>query len=260
MKRVHYTHPYLISPQHPVTVNVIGAGGTGSQVVTCLGRIHSALRSFDHPGLHLRVYDPDIITQANCGRQLFPMNEIGLNKAQCLITRMNMFFGTGWCAEPKLFPDKSRIQEKHMANIFITCTDNILSRTDLWESLMDIDNNSRVDFQTPIYWLDFGNARYTGQAVLGSIGEIKQPQSNKYQTIAHLPVVTELFDFKDVNEDDSGPSCSLAQALSKQDLMINSLLAQAGCSLLWKLFREGLIFCHGLYLNLSSMNINPINI
>lgn len=35
MKRVHYTDSYLMSPQHPVTVNLIGAGGTGSQVLTC---------------------------------------------------------------------------------------------------------------------------------------------------------------------------------------------------------------------------------
>ena len=26
MKRVHYTDSYLMSPQHPVTVNLIGAG------------------------------------------------------------------------------------------------------------------------------------------------------------------------------------------------------------------------------------------
>ena len=31
MKRVHYIDNYLIDPQHPVTVNLIGAGGTGSQ-------------------------------------------------------------------------------------------------------------------------------------------------------------------------------------------------------------------------------------
>ena len=26
MKRVHYTDSYLMNPQHPVTVNIIGAG------------------------------------------------------------------------------------------------------------------------------------------------------------------------------------------------------------------------------------------
>lgn len=38
MKRVHYIDNYLLNPQHPVTVNLIGAGGTGSQVLTCLSR------------------------------------------------------------------------------------------------------------------------------------------------------------------------------------------------------------------------------
>ena len=39
MKRVHYIDNYLVNPQHPVTVNLIGAGGTGSQVLTCLARL-----------------------------------------------------------------------------------------------------------------------------------------------------------------------------------------------------------------------------
>ena len=39
MKRVHYIDNYLLNPQHPVTVNLIGAGGTGSQVLTCLARL-----------------------------------------------------------------------------------------------------------------------------------------------------------------------------------------------------------------------------
>ena len=38
LKRVHYIDNYLINPQHPVTVNLIGAGGTGSQVLTCPGQ------------------------------------------------------------------------------------------------------------------------------------------------------------------------------------------------------------------------------
>ena len=45
MKRVHYIDNYLIDPQHPVTVNLIGAGGTGSQVLTCLARLDVTLRA-----------------------------------------------------------------------------------------------------------------------------------------------------------------------------------------------------------------------
>lgn len=98
MKRVHYIDNYLINPQHPVTVNLIGAGGTGSQVLTCLARLDTALRGLGHPGLFITVYDSDIVTEANIGRQLFSPSDIGLNKAQCLVTRMNNFFGNDWKA------------------------------------------------------------------------------------------------------------------------------------------------------------------
>ena len=84
MKRIHFTDNYLLSPQHPVTVFVIGAGGTGSQVVTNLARMNKALQSLGHVGLHVTVFDPDTVTEANIGRQLFSESEIGLNKAMAL--------------------------------------------------------------------------------------------------------------------------------------------------------------------------------
>ena len=50
------------------------------------------------------------------------------------------------------------------------------------------------------------------------------------------------------------------EALEKQDLFINSTLAQLGCNILWKMFRNGMIEHHGLYLNLSTMKMNPITV
>ena len=93
MTRAHFSDSYLLDPRHPVTVNVIGAGGTGSQVVTSLARMDTALRKLGHPGLFVRVYDPDTVGESNIGRQLFSEADLGLNKAQCLVTRINRFFG-----------------------------------------------------------------------------------------------------------------------------------------------------------------------
>ena len=98
MKKIHYTDSYLLSPYHPVTVHVIGAGGTGSQVATNLARMDMALRALGHPGLHVTVFDPDTVSEANIGRQLFSASEIGLNKAVVLVTRINRFFGGTWTA------------------------------------------------------------------------------------------------------------------------------------------------------------------
>lgn len=262
MKRVHYIDNYLINPQHPVTVNLIGAGGTGSQVLTGLARLDVTLRALGHPGLFVTLYDPDIVTEANIGRQLFGYSDMGLNKAQCLITRINNFFGNDWKAVPDIFPAmlKNACRD-NMANITITCTDNIKSRLDLWNILKAVHIPDYRDYATPLYWMDFGNTQTSGQVVLGTVPKkIKQPASQLYETAGSLKVITRLVKYARVKEEDSGPSCSLAEALEKQDLFINSTLAQLGCNILWKMFRNGMIEHHGVFLNLGTMKVNPINI
>lgn len=260
MKRAHYVDNYLINPQHPVTVNLIGTGGTGSQVLTCLARLDVSLRHLGHPGLFVTVYDPDIVTEANIGRQLFSLSDIGLNKAQCLVTRINNFFGNDWRAEPAVYPQI--LKEAHrsdMANITITCTDNIKSRIDLWNILKAVPISDYRTYETPLYWMDFGNTQAAGQVVLGTVPKkIKQPASKLYETVSSLKVITRLVKYAKVKEEDSGPSCSLAEALEKQDLFINSTLAQLGCNILWKMFRHGMIEHYGLFLNLETMKVNPI--
>lgn len=257
MKKVHITENYCLNPQHPVTVNLIGIGGTGSQVLTCLARIDAALLALGHPGLHVVAYDPDTVTEANIGRQLFSGSDIGLNKAICLVTRINRFFGKSWDAVPENY----RLRDQNSnTNIYITCTDNIKSRVDLDKYLKCLVNNNYVDYSIPLYWLDFGNTQVTGQVILGTIGEIKQPKLKGIKTVGKLKTVTEMFDFSQIKDDDSGPSCSLAEAINKQDLFINSTLAQLGCNLIWKLISQGRVETQGLYLNLETMNVNPIKL
>jgi len=150
-------------------------------------------------------------------------------------------------------------RQEHLSNITITCTDNIKSRIDLWNVLKALPQYNYTNYQTPLYWLDFGNTHTSGQVVLGSIPKkIKQPTSQNYQTAPSLKVITKLVKYARIKEEDSGPSCSLAEALEKQDLFINSTLAQLGCNILWKMFRHGMIEHHGLYLNLTTMKVNPI--
>lgn len=115
--------------------------------------------------------------------------------------------------------------------------------------------------ETPLYWMDFGNTQSTGQVVLGTVPKkIKQPVSELYKTVDSLKVITRFVKYARVKEEDSGPSCSLAEALEKQDLFINSTLAQLGCNILWKMFRNGMLEHHGLFLNLDMMKVNPINL
>lgn len=251
MKYRHYTHNYVLAPPHELTVSLIGCGGTGSQVLTALGRMNYALKQLGHPGLLVTVYDGDIVTEANCGRQLFSEQDIGHNKAETLVTRLNMFFGTRWDCVQEMYTATTPT-----SNITISCVDTVKARKDIAVSLRQ---KSLYDRDKVLYWLDFGNTADSGQVVLGTAGRKHQQPKGKHCCVPKLKSVDNIFNLSKLSDSKSGPSCSLAQALSKQDLFINSTLANIGMDLLWKLFK-GVIDIHGAYLNLNTMNVNPIRV
>ena len=70
----------------PVNIVVAGAGGTGSQIVTGLARLDRALRALGHPaGLAVQVWDPDRVSEANVGRQLFFDSDVGQYNCDVLV-------------------------------------------------------------------------------------------------------------------------------------------------------------------------------
>ena len=226
MKKIHYTDSYLLKPYHPVTIHVAGAGGTGSQVITNLARMNVALQALGHPGLH-------------------------------------RFFGTTWTAENCRYPvrktQENRDDRTRPANIIITCTDNTRSRLELWRFLKKYREASVNNERAVYYWMDFGNAQTTGQVFIGTVrNKIRQPASKEFMPVPGMNVITEEVNYSTIEEKDSGPSCSLAEALERQDLYINSILAQVGCDILWRMFKEGRTLYRGAYINLDTLRVNPI--
>ena len=74
MRKIHFTDKYLLSPYHPKTVLVAGAGGTGSQVITSLARMSVALHALGHPGQHQTAFDPALpnpVSLAQAGGRKF---------------------------------------------------------------------------------------------------------------------------------------------------------------------------------------------
>ncbi len=265
--KVHFTDTNLLQPTNPITINLIGAGGTGSQVLTSLARMNYAMNELNHAGFEVRLWDDDSVTTANLGRQLFAESELNMYKSVALINRVNRFFGTNWKAETMKF-EKDILEyedtlQKAQTIITISCVDNVKTRFEIAEILETLDRNYySYNHNTPKYWLDFGNSQHIGQVILSTIGKITQPSSKKYECIAHLPFITEQYGdlLKQSEQNDDTPSCSLSDALEKQDLYINSTLAQMGTSLLWNMFRQGFTQYKGFFLNLKNFRSQPIMI
>lgn len=127
-------------------------------------------------------------------------------------------FGNDWKAQADIYPAVLKdTRRDNLANITITCTDNIKSRIDLWNLLRALPQPTYCTYETPLYWMDFGNTQTTGQVVLGTVPKkIKQPASKLYETVNSLKVITRMVKYTRVKETDSGPSCSLAEALENR--------------------------------------------
>lgn len=257
-QRIHYTAEYLVNPPHPVTVNVIGAGGNGSQVVMTLARMNIGLRGLGHPGLWVRIIDDDRISEANPGRQLFSKSDIDEYKCVTLAGRVNQFYGTRWEAIPVRFGEDQVMP----ANITISCVDSGAARLAIKTELMRPVHKGWQPYQKQYYWIDFGNMKDRGQAILGTLIDIPQPKSEEFICVKSLPTVDRVHRdiLKDKKGEDQGPSCSLAESLGRQDLLINTDLANWGLGILWKMFRDLRTRHRGVYVNVEEMITNPLKV
>ncbi|SHM93643.1 PRTRC system ThiF family protein [Mucilaginibacter sp. OK098] len=259
---VHIVHKELLQPSNPININLIGAGGTGSQMLTALARMSQALNGLNHPGFVVTLFDDDRVQSPNLARQLFTSAELGQYKSVALINRINRFFGFNWKAETEKYDKHYCSIAQGMAPITISCVDTVKARFEIAEILNLYKKNSASHRDKPLYWMDFGNSKETGQVVLSTVGDIKQPTSKLFAPQANLPYITE--EYKDLliqsELGDNTPSCSLAEALAKQDLFINSTLVDFGASLIWQMFREGILFHKGLFLNLKEYRTQPLKV
>lgn len=213
----------------PMRIALIGAGGNGSECFDGLTRLHEALLALGAPGLDICVFDPDEVSASNIVRQRFWPHEIGLNKAIALVHRTNLLLGTDWQAIPECFASKPG-----SFDLIISAVDNVRTRQKIARSYRT----------AAVLWLDMGCDRAQGQVVLGLAGHTRIDDPLPC-VVAHYPQLMEAVD-------DNRPSCSTAESLSRQDLMVNSAVAGAAVNLLWKCFRTGRIPYNGVVIDLDS--------
>lgn len=238
-----------------VRIDLVGVGGNGAQMAACLARLDVAIKALGHPGgLHVAAFDPDRVSEANVGRQLYSPADVGRYKAVVTIHRLNQFYGLDWDGHPRAYEASwPRGRRACEADIVVSCVDTRRARRVIHARLFEAHAGCR-------YWLDLGNREATGNCVLG------QPRSSPWRSRGEesprLPCVTELFpELLDENiADDNRPSCSARMALQAQGLFTNDVVVRFAAQLLYELFSRGRIVQHGVLVNLESKRSAPIDV
>jgi len=228
----------------PVDVDLIGAGGTGSIIATRLAKLAVALPKLGHPGINVTIWDDDNVSPSNIGRQAFFAPDIGSNKAMTLVNRINLCEGLRWQAKPVRFEARNRHYGYGSTSVLIGAVDTRASRQSIHECFL---------IARQMIWIDCGNNAATGQVVLGA----------KVNQQIQLPSVADLFpEVTSAEQDatDTAPSCSLEEALERQDLMINPTIANSAVTLLWQMLRFGELSVHGVFHDLTALSSMPIPI
>lgn len=227
-----------------ITILLVGCGGNGAQMLMGLAALDTALRAISSRSLDVTVVDDDIVTEANLGRQPFYRCDIGHSKARTLTERINLAHGLAWEAVHGRAPEAIGIDGFDM---LISCVDTAAARRALGAALQAGRN-------PPIYWMDLGNRANDGQYLIGC------PRPTGHSDRPRLPNVLEAFPEladESVTEDDA-PSCSVAEALERQSLFVNRVVASHALALLFDLLGRGSIGQAGAFVNLASGQTVPI--
>ena len=240
----HTLDPQLL--ERAIRILVVGSGGNGSAIASGLPYLHQALLAFGHPGgLAVTLIDPDTVSETNCVRQPFCRTEIGLPKAIVLAHRINLFWGMNWQG---MQAQIQQIAKNAEVDLVIGCVDTRKARRAIDKWVL----NSRV-----LCWLDLGNNAFSGQFVLG------QPKNSANRTRKdRLPTVAELYPeiLKRSQKEDDQPSCSAAEALTRQEPFINQNLAYLALGMLAQLLRHGSVSYQGGFCNLPMGQLAPLPI
>lgn len=249
----HRIAPALLTRR--VTVHLAGVGGNGAQMAACLAKLDIAMRALGHPhGLAVTAFDPDTVSEANVGRQLYSPADIGQLKSVVTMTRFNHFYGLDWEAVPSTIEAYWQNNGRHtgaMADILIGCVNSRAARRAI-HAFLFADDRYR-------YWLDIGNREADAQVILGQ--PPFQPTGHK-QIYPRRPCVTERYPelLDESVPEDSAPSCSVRVAQASQGLLINDVAVRFGAQLLYELLSTGCLAGHGIVCNLASKRSAPIRV
>jgi PRTRC genetic system ThiF family protein len=233
-----------------------GCGGTGSFLAGHLARLFAGSVIGKSVG-DILLIDGDNVEPKNVGRQLFSKHDVGKNKAEVLANRYNQAFGLelNWCPE---FLSKENFSEiipgsnRNHPVLILGCLDTASSR----KIVLD---NVRGTWGNPVWWLDAGNGRYTGQIVLGSTGSAEKISTGiGAYLVEYLPYPPLVFPdlVNPIQEIEKPLSCAEMLLSEEQSLNVNALMAGLTAEML-RLFLAGDLSYNIVQLDVSSFITVP---
>jgi PRTRC genetic system ThiF family protein len=211
-------------------VLLVGVGGNGSKLLATLARADTALQALGHRPLHVVAVDPDTVSESNLVRQAFLPKDLGRNKAEALISRLNLLYGKAWEWRARAFQPGDL--EEVRPRILVTALDSRRARREVFEAV------KALPFYLRPWWVDLGNGDRYGQVLAGNgFPEAPYPPEREPDLVGE--------------EEDEGPSCSVLEALLRQDLLVNDLAAVWAGELVWQILRKGRPDYLGVYYDLD---------
>jgi len=251
----------LVLPEYEsVNIVLVGAGGTGSNLITSLGAIALGLKAIGKT-CTITIVDHDVVEEKNIGRQLFTARDIGKFKAAALAERLVAAYSvdassvvkpiekgmlsrsaTGERSNDYLMPSAS-------LSVVIGAVDNPAARRAIHEAV-SID---------PFWWLDCGNDDYHGQVVMGNHHYSKKWVRRTVSAMnltAYLPLPSVVYPdlIVDPAKVKADKACAEAVAAGDQSLMINRMIASWAASLLYD-FLLGEVTYFGVAVNLRPAGV-----
>lgn len=248
----HRTPQYFSNPLHPITISIVGCGGTGSLLIARIARLNYYLRAKGLPGIHLSAYDDDFFEEKNIGRQQCTPFDLGENKAHNCIKKVNLAYGFQWDALDY------RVSKMPKTNIIITAVDNIKLRNTIHKEVkkaQEVIYENEIDYSTPLYWLDTGNGKDFGQVVLSTIKNTQE--NNKLNTIIDIFGALEK---SDNFEKQQTRNCSQIAIEEEQDLFINDAIAVDAIQIIQNVLLKSTIEFQGTVSNRKSFKANGLKI
>jgi PRTRC genetic system ThiF family protein len=248
--------PYLVPPDRPLALILVGCGGTGSHIAQSIARLCHHSADTERP-IAVSFVDGDTVEDRNVGRQLFSAADIGRNKAQTLAARFGSVFGVPITAYPEM-ATRDRMQQLCAAHerafrIVVGAVDTAEGRQVMADTLAA---------RWCHLWLDAGNANDNGQVVAGTVTTAKDLRGCLALggVCAALPAPSLVYPGLLVPEPTPAADCAAAMADDTQSLMINQAMAAVVAQYLYQLVVQRRLTRFATMIDLATLTMRSLPI